>query len=231
MKKILLFAVIMVAAFSINTLNAQVKGGFKIGVDLSNIRGEMPYGSTFKEAYDSKRLISPRLGFIIEVPVNDYLFFQAGLYGTLKGMRYNDEIEIDNKWYDTKDYQLLIAVDFPINFGYKYDLGGAKIFGMAGPVISYNTYATVLYKPEGKDWDNDKQSVGNTIFDDFKLLNFGVNIEGGVELDRFQFSLFYTQGISNLSNNSIATITTNVFGLAAAIKFGKVDGKRGGFRR
>jgi len=89
----------------------------------------------------------------------------------------------------------------------------------------------VLYKLEGKVWDNDKQSVGNTSFDDFTLLNFGVDIEGGVELDRFQFSLFYTQGISNLSNNSIATITTNVFGLAAAIKFGKVDGKRGGFRR
>ncbi len=223
MKRNLLFAVIMIAAFSINTLNAQVKGGFKMGVDFSNLRGEFPDGSTFNEAYDSKRLISPRLGFIIEVPVNDDLFFQAGLFGTLKGMKYDDEVLIHDKYYDTKDYQFLIAVDFPINFGYKYDMGDVLFFGMAGPVISYNTYATVLYKPVGKDWDNDHQTVGNDPNDNFKPLNIGVNIEGGIEVHRFQFSIFYTQGLTNINNLDFGTITTNVFGLAIAIKFGEVD--------
>ncbi len=225
MKKTLLLAVMLIAAFSFQNLNAQVKGGFKLGVDLSNISSKIGDDS-FNDEYDTKRLISPRLGFIIEVPVNDFLFFQSGLFGSVKGFRYEDIRTISSKDYVSKEYEVLICMDLPINFGYKYDLGSLKLFGMAGPVISYNMYATNLYKADG-EYDNDHQSIGTSAIDDFKPLNLGVNIEAGVELGSFQFSAFYTQGLSNLSTKtdviSDASIKTSVIGLAAAIKFGRVD--------
>lgn len=121
--------------------------------------------------------------------------------------------------------------DLPIYFGYKYDLGGAKLFAMAGPMISYSTYATILFKAND-EWDNWHQKVGNSETDDFKPLDIGVIIEGGVEVDRFQFTAFFSQGLSNLSNYEDSEIKKNVFGLTAAIKFGKVDGGGGyGYRR
>ena len=216
MKKTLLITALLIAVFSFNNLNAQVKGGFKLGADFSRLN--MDYDDDFND--ETKRLISPRLGFIIEVPVNDFLFVQAGVFGAAKGWRVSEEDAGDTY----KAMMILGTIDIPIQFGYKYDLGAIKLFGMAGPVISYNVYSTLVYKWGDEDWDNDNSyKIGNSEADFFKPLNMGVNIEAGVELNRFQFSAFYMQGLSNLNTQDGDKYTTNVIGLTAAIKFGRVD--------
>lgn len=231
MKKVLLIAIVLIASISLNTLNAQVKGGFKMGVDFSNSKWSNDE-FTLNDSINSKRLISPRMGFILEIPINDNLFVQTGVFGSLRGYRAKGEDEIDGKVYESKLYQIMFYIDIPIYFGYKYDLGGAKLFAMAGPMISYGTYATMLFRVEDEEWDNWHQSVGNEETDDFKPLDIGVIIEGGVEVDRFQFTAFFSQGLSNLSNFEGSVIKNNVFGLTAAVKFGKVDGGGGyGYRR
>jgi hypothetical protein len=219
MKKTLLLAILLIAAFSFNSLNAQIKGGFKLGADFSKLTMDFSDGTT-SDDNDTKRLISPRLGFIIEVPVNDFLFVQAGLFGAAKGWRLSGE-----EFGETvKFIEVIGTVDIPVQFGYKYDLGNIKLFGMAGPMISYNVYTTLLYKVGDEDWDNDNDiKIGTSDTDTYKPLNFGVNVEAGVELSRFQFSAFFTQGLSNFSNIDGETYRTNVFGLTAAIKFGRVD--------
>ncbi|MDP2721203.1 MAG: porin family protein [Bacteroidales bacterium] len=232
MKKVVLIAVLLVAAFSFNTLNAQVKGGFKLGVDFSKLSLDYDDIGSYTDESNAKRLISPRLGFILEVPVNDYLFVQTGVFATAKGYRVKETGEFLGETYEYREMQILGALDIPINFGYKYDLGGIKLFGMVGPVISYNVYATTLEKIDDEDWDNNNDlKIGTSEFDFFKPLNIGVDIEAGVELSRFQFSVYYVQGLSNISSQDGGTFKTNVFGLAAAIKFGKVESNRGGFRR
>ena len=216
MKKILLIAMVLIASISLNTLNAQVKGGIKLGVDFSNLVIKVG-DQSMNDEYDTKRLISPRLGFILEVPVNDFLFVHTGLFVAAKGFRYDDV----NK---TKYIELLGTIDVPLNFGYKYDLGNLKLFGMAGPVISYNMYTTSLFKIDGESWDNNNHNtIGTSEDDTYKPLNFGINFEAGVEVSRFQFSAFYTQGMSDLSNSDHSSIKTNVFGLTVAIKFGSVN--------
>jgi hypothetical protein len=230
MKKILFIAIILVAALSSSTLNAQVKWGFKMGADFSNLKIDI-LGIDANDALKTKRLITPRLGFIIEVPVNDEFFFQTGVFGAMKGIKFDSERVVDNESVSSKEYEVILCMDFPINFGYKYDLGGAKLFAMVGPVISYNTYSTLLYQTDGKDWNNEHQTIGTLETDTYKPLNFGVNLEGGIEVSRFQFTAFYTQGLSNLSNHEETTTKTNVFGLTAAVKFGRVDNRRGGYRR
>jgi len=230
MKKILLITVVLLATLSFSTLNAQVKWGFKMGADFSNLKIDIG-GINANDALKTKRMITPRLGFIIEVPVNDEFFFQTGVFGAMKGIKFDSERVVDNESVSSKEYEVILCIDFPINFGYKYDLGGAKLFAMAGPVISYNTYSTLLYQTDGKDWNNEHETIGTLETDTHKPLNFGVNLEGGIEVSRFQFTAFYTQGLSNLSNHEGATTKTNVFGLTAAIKFGRVDSRRGGYRR
>ncbi len=216
MKRTLLITAFLIAVFSFNNLNAQVKGGFKLGADFSRLN--MDYDDDFND--ETKRLISPRLGFIIEVPVNDFLFVQAGVFGTAKGWRISEK----DAGETFKAFMILGAIDIPIQFGYKYDLGAIKLFGMAGPVISYNVYSTFAIKLGDEDWDNDNSfKIGNSEADFFKPLNMGVNVEAGVELNRFQFSAFYMQGLSNLNTQDGDKYTTNVIGLTAAIKFGRVD--------
>lgn len=225
MKNKILIAIVIIASISCNISNAQVKGGFKMGVDFSNQIWTIG-GEKVNDTIDTKRLISPRIGFIVEIPINDELFVQTGLFGRFSGFRYDGIRVIDEKTVDSKEYELLLLVDLPINFGYKYDLGDVKLFAMAGPVISYATYATLAYKADGK-WDNENQTVGTSEYDTFKPWSFGVNIEGGVEVSSFQFSIFYSQGLSNLTAADGLKIKSNVFGLAAAVKFGSTKSGRG----
>ncbi len=224
MKKLTIIAIIAILTCSVSITNAQVKvnGGFKLGSDFSNIK--MTYdGDSYNDEIDSKRLISPRLGFFVDVEFFEGIFVQTGVFGASKGFRYDSKRMIGGKEYSSKEYQLLMGIDIPLNFGYKFDLGAVKIFGMVGPQLTYNMYSTLLYKADD-EYDNDKQTIGTKEFiDTFKPMNFAVNIEGGVELDRFQFSLFYTQGLSNLSNISDTEFKTNVFGVTAAVLFGRVD--------
>ena len=216
MKKTLLITAFLIAVFSFNTLNAQVKGGFKMGSDFSMLRMTVDD----EKVNDLKRLIAPRLGFFIELPVSEGLFVQAGVYGTAKGWRTSTE----QSGVKTKSFMIIGAVDVPIQFGYKHVLGKIKIFGMAGPVISYNVYSTYAFKIGDEDWDNDNSfTIGNSETDFVKPLNLGFNLETGVEISRFQFSAFFQQGLTNLSTQDDDVYRTNGFGVTAAIKFGRVD--------
>lgn len=231
MKKTIILAVVMIISSQLNMAFSQVKGGFKMGCDFSNISW---YNNTWEidknDLLETKRLITPRLGFILQVGIVDNLFIQTGVFGTSKGFRYDGVRNISEKDYDSKEYQIMLTLDIPVNVGYKLDLDAVKIFGMLGPNLSYGMYATELYKADG-EYDNVHQTVGNEITDTFKPINFGLNIEAGVEVDRFQFSGFYTLGFSQLSPTNMDDIKANVFGITAAILFGKVDGGKKGYYR
>ena len=216
MKKILLFAVIMMAALSINTLNAQVKGGFKMGVDFSKLSLKDSDGNGIDEA---KRLTSPRIGFILEVPVSDVMFIHTGVFAAAKGYK----VEESENGVEGKLYQILGTVDIPINFGYKHELDNMLLFAMAGPMISYNGYLTTLFY-EDSEWDNNNDlKIGTSENDFIKPFNMGINIEAGIEISRFQLSASFAQGLTNLSTNEDANFKTSVIGLAVAIKFGEVN--------
>lgn len=217
-------------------LYSQVKVGMKLGADFSNLKWKMDMaGSTADTSYD--RLTSPRLGFLVDIPVNDFLFVQSGFNFGIKGTKYEGLHEIGDEYVDTEDTQVILFLEIPATFGYKYDLDGAKLFVMAGPVLSYNLYATELYKYKGET-DNIHQSIGNELEDSFRPMDLSGRIEGGIEVNRFLFSVAYTSGFSNLYPNidgleeSGFKCKSNIITLAAGIKFGDVDGGgRGGFRR
>lgn len=232
MKRTLLFLVLLFAITSL-TLNAQVKCGIKIGADFSTLKYKID-GMDLNDSLDLKGITTPRLGFFVEIPFTDEIFMQAGFEGALKGYSYKDEREKNGEWVPSDEKVVLVALNFPIMAGYKYDLGDAKVFGMLGPVIGINTYATNIYKAGGK-WDNTHMFIGdypggwNDPFAYFERLDIGGRIEAGVEIHRFQFSASYTQGLTNLHDLFAVTSKSKVIGLNAAIKFGSV-GKKGRWR-
>lgn len=195
-----------------------------MSMDLSNLAIEMD-GESYNDVLDTKRLISPRMGFFMDIPVYKGFFIQPAVFGAVRGYRYDSERIISEEMYDSKEFELVVCVDVPINFGYKYDFEKISVFGMAGSVFSYNTYATNAYKADD-DWDNDKQTIGTGDDDFVKPFNFSINFEAGVQISCFQFSGSYMHGISNLSPNDGAfgdfQMHTNVFSVSAAILFGKL---------
>lgn len=224
MRKILLITCLLIAGMSVQQLSAQIKGGFKMSMDLSNLNTEYE-GESYNDEIDSKRLISPRLGFFMDIPVYEGFFIQPGVFGAVRGYRYDSQRIISEELFDSKEFEVVVCVDVPINFGYKYDFDKFSIFGMAGSVFSYNTYATNLYKADN-EWDNDKQTIGTGEDDYVKPFNFGINFEAGIEFSCFQFSGSYLHGISNLSPQDGLLgdhqIHSNVFSISAAVLFGKL---------
>lgn len=224
MKKIYLILFILAAVLSGKVVNAQAKVGIKMGADFSNIWMYVDGEKINKDA-DMKRVTSPRLGFFVDIPVSEEMFIHTGVFGAIKGTKIVEE--------DYKEIDLIQSINFPIHFGYKLDLGEAKLFAMAGPVIGLNTYTTMLEYDDG-EIDNVHQTIGTTVADTYKPLDLGVNLEVGVEINRFQFSTFYTQGLNNITNSELdffgisidTSAKTSVIGIAAAIKFGSVDNGR-----
>ncbi len=229
MRKIVLIAVIIIAALSVNQLNAQIKGGFKMGMDLSNIVTKSDDGSSFNDDFNTQRLISPRLGFIMEIPVYEGLYIEPGVFGAVRGFRYDSTRVKNEVEYDSREFEVVICVDIPVNIGYKYDFDPVSVFGKVGPVFSINTYMTNLYRIDG-EWDNDHQSVGTGPNDNIKPFDFSVNFEAGVQLDRFQLSASYIHGLTNQlpqdDFNTGVTMKSNVFTISAAVLFGKFNNKR-----
>jgi len=231
MKKMYFLVIISMAVLSLSTVNAQVKAGLKIGADFSTIRFKVDE-IIMNDSMDFKRLTSPRLGFLVEIPLSDELFIYAGADAALKGFKYTDEREKNEKWVKSEEMHILVSVNFPIMAGYKLDLDGFKVFGMVGPVIGWNTYTTNLYKANG-NWDNSHLTIGAEPTDNYKPIDINVRLEAGIEISRFQFSASYTHGLSDLMTvPEFMTARPSVIGLSAAIKFGEVDGgRRGGHRR
>jgi len=193
-KKAFLLLLVFTSTMAVTTVNAQVMGGFKMGVDFSMLNMENDNGTSSADL-DPTRLVSPRGGFILDIPVNKFLFVQIAAMGTAKGFR----TQVSEQGVENKYIQVIGSVDFPIQFGYKQDLGKPKLFVMGGPVFGYNFYSDWFYKYGDKKWDhNNEQEIGSEEQDTFKHL--------------IRDSLCPQEG---------GTYKTDTFGMALAIKFGR----------
>lgn len=205
-------------------------GGIKAGVHFANMSVKPAAAADLIK--NQRSLISPRFGFIYEMPVYQEVFFQTGINVSAKGYKFDSKRTINGKDFDSQEYNLIGYVDLPLQFGYKFDVGVVKVFGMTGPVFNYAVYTTNLYKADG-EYDNDHQSIGASNADAFKPFDFNWNIEGGLQYSHFQFSLFYSYGFSNVVNKpenkpfTDFSMKNSLFGLNIAILFGNIDaGKR-----
>jgi hypothetical protein len=203
--QVLIIAFFAIIVFNVNGQNV----GFKIGSDWSN--ANLKHGDT-ASSLDKQYLIAPKIGVIFETPIYNGIFLQTGLMVSLSGFRFDDKRTIDDSdgnpvIVDSKERPILLYLDLPVNFGYKHPVSDRlSVFGMVGPVFRYLTYSTWTYLVDG-EWDNESTKIEDAEGKEENLFNsfdIGLNVEAGVQFDRFQFGLYYAPSFSNIYNEDVA---------------------------
>lgn len=224
--KILVIAILSIMVFNGHAQNA----GFKFGLNMANANLKNADGTS---ETDNKLLFAPRIGFTFETPVYNEVFIQTGLFVTASGYTYESEripdpYENPEVSIESTEKFILLYLELPVNVGYKYALNDqTSLFGMVGPVFRYLTYSTLAFKIDG-EWDNEETHLGEgddkiELFDNF---DFGLNIEIGAQIDRYQFSMFYSPSFTNIANEDLAGTDASwknyCFGLNVGILFGEI---------
>ncbi|MBT8320370.1 MAG: PorT family protein [Eudoraea sp.] len=166
MKKLLLFAVL--ALFSFNALNAQVKFGAKAGVNFSDITGEMV------DSFNGRTSI--HFGVMSEFTLSDMFALQPELLYSSQGSDYEEE-----------EFSGTVKVDY-LNIPVMAKIYVADgFFFQAGPQVGFLLSATDEYDDEEDD-----------IKDFLKGTDFGFNLGLGYKLDSgLQFDARYNIGLSD----------------------------------
>ena len=168
MKKFLM--TLAVACFAL-TASAQEKGDLRFGVTA---------GMNVSNITDLK--MDSRIGFHVgakaEYNITDNLYGNAALLFSQKGCK-KDELTM-NPGY----------LELPIHIGYRFKMGDkVSIFGEIGPYFAYGICGKV------KEGDYDVKFFDD---DDVNKFDFGWGVKAGVEYAKFQISLGYEHGITEV---------------------------------
>lgn len=222
-----LVKILAVALLTLIVYGTQAQhGGFKIGLNMSN--------ATIKDDgkkvdQDQSLLYSPRVGFYYDGPIYENVFMQTGLYGSISGFTSKYKETEEEETFDVTEKMIMIYIEIPVSFGYKYPINEkTSVFGMFGPVFRFLPYSTLAYKINDSDWDNDPthEEEGSDKVEWFKKFDLALNIEVGVQYDRFQFSFFYNPSMLDVLNDDFmgaeSTWKNYCFGFNVGILFGKM---------
>lgn len=216
--------IILIAFLSLLVSEMQAQhGGFKFGLAMANAKVKTLEGES--PDVDNKILYAPKVGFIFDTPLYEGLFLQTGVLTTVSGFKFEDEREE----LVSKESFVLLYLEMPLDIGYRHQLNdNLHVMGMVGPVFRYLTYSTLAFKVDG-EWDNEPTHTGEgddkaEYFDNFDL---NLNIEAGVQYNRYQFTLYYNPGFTNIFNKEssldISEWKNSSFGINIGILFGQVD--------
>lgn len=123
------------------------------------------------------------------------LALQPGIYFSGKGFSKKYSQGSTQATYKVNTYYL----EFPINILYKHEFGDIKAFIHSGPYFGIGLFGKEIYSDNTHDPDV-KETIkwGNTDDNRFRRMDFGWNFGGGVEFDKFIFSLNYALGLRNI---------------------------------
>src|SRR5690606_11003966 len=146
MKKKLTVITLMI--FTLSSINAQrvgLKAGFNLAHSKYNLEG---WGII------SSNLPAYQVGVTGEYALSEALYINSALTYSRKGVK----LSLDGNLADFSiDY-----LELPVNFSYKYDLGNARIFALAGPYIAYGLSGRVKGNTESESlkFGNDDDELG-----------------------------------------------------------------------
>jgi hypothetical protein len=200
---------IIVVAFTMTTKSfAQVKYGVKAGLNLANISEKSSLGSE-NEGKTSK--IGFHFGGTAEFPASEAVSVQTGLLFSSKGYKISLE--------GASGSMNVNYLEIPINTIYKIEIGSSKLCLSAGPYLAYAVSGSAKYG--GIEVD---VNIGSDDDDDYKALDYGLNIGAGVELnDKITIGLQYGIGLANISSYTGygSSAKNNVFGISVGYMFGQ----------
>lgn len=203
MKKILfLFAFMAIAAVSFSQIRYGVKAGLNLANQKVSARGINITGDN---------IVGVNIGGIVEIPIASSFFFQPGISYSLKGVKSSYTFGTTTSTSKTT----LNYLEVPLNLMYKIKASNIGVLVLAGPNIGFGL--------SGKNKvDSDAATdvkFGSSETDDLKALDFGLNLGAGVEFGRFQATVQYGLGLSNLANTTDVKATNNVISFNLAYLF------------
>lgn len=198
MKKLIVTCVMI---FTLSGLYAQ-RVGIKAGFNLAHANYDVEgLGIT------TTNLPRYQVGLVGEIPLTKTLYLNSGIMYTVKGVELSfmgEEIEFPVSY-----------LEVPLNLQYKFDLGLARVFAMAGPYAAYGVSA------KSKRGDNVENIEFGTSTNEMARIDYGVNFGTGIEFERFSFGVNYGLGLPNLSNLEEETMKNGVLSLTIAFMVGR----------
>ncbi|QCK15978.1 porin family protein [Mangrovivirga cuniculi] len=141
---------------------------------------------------DALSLFGFHIGATGIYPINDNVRINGSLLYSQKGERFKED------GGTLKEIVNYIHLPFAI----EYSFGGDQLkpFLQAGPYFSFA--ASSKYKIDTPDFSGEvDNNIGNGENDDIAPMDFGLNIGGGVDVEKFRVGLNYEAGIANLIPN------------------------------
>jgi len=204
MKNFLRFALVICLMFVFSNMQAQVKFGPKVGVNLSTMK--MSYSGV---SIDPKTLIGFHAGVISEIPLIGNLALQPGILYSVKGTKIN--------FLGVEGSISPGVIEVPVNIAYSLGSDAIKFTLFAGPYVAYGINGQT--KSGGVSEDI---VFGTEEDDDMNPLDYGVNFGAGVNISGLFVSAQYGLGLANLSPGTTedGEIKNTVIGISLAYLFG-----------
>ena len=187
MKK-LFFAVIL-AAFTMISMNAQIKIGAKAGLNIATLAGDLE---------DTKSLIGFHIGAVAEFEITEQFAFQPELVYSIQGTKQENDLGLGGTIFSGLDDDRITLTYINIPLMLKYYV--ADSFSLQfGPQIGFLMSANAEGSEDGgfgsvEYYDED-------IKDSMKSIDFGLNIGAGYKTE---FGLFadvrYNLGLADIND-------------------------------
>lgn len=230
MKKIILLAAGFLIAGTVaqaqttTSMVGSTRWGLKVGVN----QAKYSFGQDDAENPETDHATNFHVTGYLDLPLGGRMFsIQPGLSLQGKGAEYSD-MDILGTKVETKENVMWLEV--PVNFVGKIPLGatGTNIFLGAGPYGALALAGQVKTEFEGEGTDDNQDNTQDLKFgddeeDDRKLVDFGVNFMGGVQLNNgFNIGAGYGLGLTDLRPNGSGgngQMTNRVLSLSVGYSF------------
>jgi hypothetical protein len=198
----------------------EIKFGAKVGLNVSNLRGDYP-----TEINEKNSKVGFHLGGFAEYKINDKFILQPELLFSTQGNEYGiKEYYGGGSYYDGADYNLIINyLNLPIIFRYKVMEKLSIDFGpQIGYVLSGKTKINVIEdsRDPSQNYSFEIDMLNDGVYDfdgttvqvkaSLNRLDFGLNFGSTYDItDNFFVQGRYNLGLSNIDKNSTNGGNTN----------------------
>jgi len=173
--------IVVFLAVAVVGLNAQVKSGYTIGLNISNMSlktsGVLP---------EQEAITGIHIGLIYDIPLKRCFSLQSGLLFSAKGTFYK---------INTAEYFISpIYIELPLLANFAIGSDVIKVSFFSGPYIAYGLGG--LAESEG---ENKKIKFGSGNQDDIRPFDLGLIFGIGINFKGLMISGRYESGLANLS--------------------------------
>lgn len=193
----------------------------KLGLNLSNQMFKNKNSGTY-ESENYRMLITGKIGFLFENPIDKKFSWETGLFLNIKGYKRNElsgNDQLIQSFY-------LAYVEIPFHVKFSINIDKDKLFLLAGPYFSYGIIGkrytkSVIFGEESKGWY--EYNFGNsTLSNHLKRIDLGAEAGIGYFKSPFIIQASYSYGFWNISQDSASGVIINnrVIGVSFGFVFG-----------